>query len=84
MRSDWYDAPEHLRSRKKQGPLRLLLILGIGSAVIWALALTFGKPIVLDMNQIKQGVHIGGVPWFNKEQAQPMQTVSQPPVASYG
>ncbi|VXC88373.1 hypothetical protein PSEUDO9AG_50340 [Pseudomonas sp. 9Ag] len=32
----------------------------------------------------KQGGDIGGVPWFNKEQAQPMQMVSQPPVASYG
>jgi hypothetical protein len=32
----------------------------------------------------KQGGDIGGVPWFNEEQAQPMQTVSQPPVVSYG
>jgi len=83
MRSDWDDAPEHLRSRKKQGPWRFLAILGIGSAVIGALALTFRKPIVLDMNQIKQGIHIGGKPLFKQEPAQPMQPISQPSVAGY-
>lgn len=70
MRSNWEDAPEHLRSRKKQGPWRFLAILGIGSVVIGALALTFGKPIVLDMDQIKQGILIGGKPRFKPEQAQ--------------
>ena len=85
MRSDWDDAPEYLRSRKKQGPWRFLAILGIGSTVIGALALTFGKPIVLDMNQIKQGIHIGGKPLFKPEPAQPqhMQPISQPSIASY-
>lgn len=83
MRSDWEDVPEHLRSKKKQGPWRFLAILGIGSAVIAALVLTLGKPIVLDMNQIKQGIHIGGKPWFNQEPSQPMQPVSRPSVASY-
>ena len=85
MRPDWEDAPEHLRSRKKQGPWRFLAILGIGSAVIAALALAFGKPIVLDLNQIKQGIHIGGKPLFKPEPAQPqhMQPISQPSVTSY-
>lgn len=85
MRSDWDDAPEYLRSRKKQGLGRFLAILGIGSAVIGTLALTFGKPIVLDMNQIKQGIHIGGKPLFKPEPAQPQHTqpISQPSVASY-
>lgn len=83
MKSDWDDAPAHLRSRKKRGPWRFLAILGIGSAVIGALALTFGKPIVLDINQIKQGIHIDGKPWFNQEPAQPKQPVSPSSVASY-
>ncbi|MFI8743091.1 hypothetical protein [Stutzerimonas zhaodongensis] len=83
MRSDWDDAPEYLRSRKKQGPWRFLAILGIGSAVIAALALTFGQPIVLDMNQIKQGIRIGGKPLFNPEPAQPIQPVGQPSVENY-
>lgn len=83
MRSDWDDSPEYLRSGKKQGPWRFLAILGIGSAVIAALALTFGQPIVLDMDQIKQGIHIGGKPLFRPEPAQPIQPVSQPSVASY-
>ncbi len=83
MRSDRDDAPEYLRNRKKQSPWRFLAILGIGSAVVTALALTFGKPIVLDMNQIKQGIHVGGKPWFNREPPQPMQPVIQPSVANY-
>lgn len=83
MRSDWDDAPEYLRNRKKPSPWRFLAILGIGSAVLSALAFTFGKPVVLDITQIKQGIHIGGKPWFNQEAEQPMQPVNQPSVASY-
>ncbi|WP_301362200.1 hypothetical protein [Stutzerimonas nitrititolerans] len=83
MRSDWDDAPEYLRNRKKPSPWRFLAILGIGSAVLSALAFTFGKPVVLDVNQIKQGIHVGGTPWFNQEPEQSMQPVSQPSVASY-
>ena len=83
MRSDWDDAPEYLRSRKKQGPWRFLAVLGIGSALTAALVLTFGKPIVLDMDQIKRGIHIGGKPLFIEEPAQPMQPISQPSIASY-
>lgn len=86
MRSDWDDAPEYLRNRNRPSPWRFLAILGIGSAVLSALAFTFGKPVVLDVNQIKQGIHVGGKPWFNQEPGQPMQPmqpVSQPSVASY-
>jgi len=83
MRSDWDDAPEYLRNRKKPSSWRFLAILGIGSAVLSALAFTFGKPVVLDVNQIKQGIHVGSKPWFNQEPEQPMQPASQPSVASY-
>ncbi len=51
MRSDWDDAPDYLRNRKKPSPWRFLAILGIGSAVLSALAFTFGKPVVLDVNR---------------------------------
>jgi len=57
--------------------------MGIGSAILTAFAFTFGKPIALDITQIKQGIHVGGKPWFNQEPAQPIQPVSQPAVASY-
>ncbi|WP_312960030.1 hypothetical protein [Stutzerimonas nitrititolerans] len=83
MRSEWDDAPEYLRNRKKPNPWRFLAIMGIGSAVLAALAMTFGKSIALDVNQIKQGIHVGGKPWFNQEQEPPMQPISQPSVASY-
>ncbi|MGM3388803.1 hypothetical protein KXR94_14255 [Stutzerimonas stutzeri] len=83
MRSDWDDAPEYLRNRKKPSSWRLLAILGIGSAVLSALAFTFGKPVVLDVNQIKQGIHVGGKPWFNQGPELPTQPGSQRSVASY-
>lgn len=83
MRSNWDDTPEYLRNRKTPSPWRFLAILGIGSAIITALALSFGKPIVLDMNQIKQGIHVGGKPLFRPEPAQPMQPVTYPSIASY-
>ncbi|WP_213909845.1 hypothetical protein [Stutzerimonas nitrititolerans] len=83
MRSDWDDAPDYLRNRKKPSPWRFLVILGIGSAVLSALAFTFGKPVVLDVNQIKQGIHVGGKPWFNQAPEQPIPPASQPSVASY-
>lgn len=83
MKSDWEDAPEYLRNRTKPSPWRFLAIMGIGSAVLSALAMTFGKPIVLDINQIKQGIHVGGTTWFNQEQEQHLQPISQPSVANY-
>lgn len=83
MRSEWDDAPDYLRNRKKPSPWRFLTILGIGSAVLSALAFTFGEPVMLDVNQIKQGIHVGGKPWFNQEPEQPMQPANQPSVASY-
>ncbi len=83
MKSDWDDAPEYLRNRKKPGPWRFLTIVGVGSTIMTALAMTLGKPIVLDVDQIKQGIHVGGKPWFNQAPAQPIQPVTPPPVASY-
>lgn len=83
MRSDWDDAPEYLRNSKKPGPWRVLAIVGIGSTIVAALVTTFGKPIVLDVDQIKEGIHVGGKPWFDQAPAQPIQPVTPPPVASY-
>ncbi|WP_312483938.1 hypothetical protein [Stutzerimonas nitrititolerans] len=83
MKTEWDDAPEYLRNRKKPSPWRFLAIMGIGSAALLALAMTLGKPIALDVNQIKQGIHIGGKTWFNQEQERLVQPISQPSVASY-
>lgn len=83
MRSNSDDAPEYVRNKKKPSPWRFLTILGICSAVLSTVAFTFGKPVVLDVNQLKQAVHVGGKPWFNQEPAQSIQPVSQPSVASY-
>jgi hypothetical protein len=75
MKSDWDDAPDYIRNNKKQSPWRMVVILGVGSAITWGLISLFSKPIVIDINQIKQGIHIGGQPLFSE---QPAQTYSQP------
>lgn len=59
MKADQDDAPEYLRSKKKEGPGRFLAILCVESVIFRTLATLFAKPIVLD-NQIKQGIHVLG------------------------
>ncbi|AHL74611.1 hypothetical protein CH92_05675 [Stutzerimonas stutzeri] len=83
MRSEWEDAPEHLRSRKKDSPWRLVAILSIGSAILLGLAALIAEPIALDINQINSGTNVTGKTWFNQEQAEPAQPVSEPSLAQY-
>ena len=75
MNSDWDDAPDYIRSKKKQSPRRTFVILGIGSAITWGLIALFAKPIVIDVNQLKQAIRVGGQPIFSE---QPAQTYSEP------
>lgn len=74
MKADRDDAPEYLRT-KKQGPWRMLVVLGVGSAITWTLIALFAKPIVIDVNQIKQGIRIGGQSLFSQ---QPNERYSPP------
>ncbi|WP_394239140.1 hypothetical protein [Pseudomonas anguilliseptica] len=78
MKSDWDDAPDYIRNNKKQSPWRTVVILGVGSAITWGLIALFAKPIVIDVNQLKQAIRVGGQPVFSK---QPAQTYSAPQVA---
>lgn len=53
MRAEKDDIPDYLRPSKKQGPWRMLAILGVGSAIFWGLVTVFAKPIVIDVAQLK-------------------------------
>lgn len=75
MKSDWDDAPDYIRNNKKPSPWRTVVILGVGSAITWGLIALFAKPIVIDVNQLKQAIRIGGQPVFSE---QPAQTYSEP------
>ena len=75
MKSDWDDAPDYIRNNKKRSPRRTFVILGIGSAITWGLIALFAKPIVIDVNQLKQAIRVGGQPIFSE---QPAQTYSEP------
>ena len=69
MKSDWDDAPDHLRSKKKPGPWRIVAILGVGSAITWGVIAMFAKPIVINVDQLKQAIHVDGKPLFSQQPA---------------
>ncbi|WP_234035835.1 hypothetical protein [Ectopseudomonas mendocina] len=62
MKSDCEDAPDYLRNKKKPGPWRMVAILGVGSAITWGVIAMFAKPIVIDVDQLKQAIHVDGKP----------------------
>ncbi len=69
MKSDWEDAPSHLRSKKKPTPWRMVAILSVGSAIAWTVITLFAKPIVIDVDQLKQAIHIDGKPLLGQPSA---------------
>lgn len=77
MKTDKDDIPEHLRPRRKRGPWRGLPIMAVGSAIFWGLASQFGKPIVIDVAQLKQAIRFGGEPLFSQPPAPPEPPPSQ-------
>jgi hypothetical protein len=76
MKSDWDDAPDYLRSRKKPGPWRMVAILGVGSAITWGAIALFAKPIVIDVEQLTQAIRVDGKPLLSPQPAP--QTYSEP------
>lgn len=83
MKSDWDDAPDYIRNSKTQSPWRTVVILGVGSAITWGLIALFAKPIVIDVNQLKQAIRVDGQPVFSQQPAktysEPLQPVQEPP-----
>lgn len=79
MKSDWDDAPDYLRSKKKPGPWRMVAILGVGSAITWGVIAMFAKPIVINVDQLKQAIHVDGKPLFSQKQTpQPHSEPEEP------
>lgn len=79
MKSSWDDAPEYLRRKKKPGPWRMVAILGVGSAITWGVIALFAKPIVINVDQLKQAIHVDGKPLFSQQPAtQPYSEPEEP------
>lgn len=79
MKSDWDDAPDYLRSKKKPGSWRMVAILGVGSAITWGVIALFAKPIVINVDQLKQAIHVDGKPLFSQQPApQPYSEPEEP------
>lgn len=79
MKSDWDDAPDYLRSKKKSAPWRMVAILGVGSAITWGVIAMFAKPIVIDVDQLKQAIRVDGKPLLSPQPApQPYSEPEEP------
>ncbi|MGP0173267.1 hypothetical protein ACSVIJ_15485 [Pseudomonas sp. NCHU5208] len=76
MKSNWDDAPDYLRSKKKPGPWRMVAILGVGFAITCGMIAMFAKPIVINVDQLKQAIHVDGKPLFSQQPAP--QPISEP------
>lgn len=86
MKTNRDDAPDYLRSKKKPGPWRMLAILGVGSAITWGVIALFAKPIVINIDQLKQAIHVDGKPLFSQQSAtqlysEPKQPLSLPSIS---
>lgn len=67
MKSDWDDAPAYIRGKKKHSPWRMVAFLGVGSVITWGLIALFAKPIVIDIDQLKQAIRVDGQPLFSQQ-----------------
>lgn len=55
MHADTEDMPEHLKSKKQEGPWRLVAMMGVGTAIVWGAITLFGKGFIDNANSIKEG-----------------------------
>lgn len=83
MRAERDDMPNYLKGRKKKGPWGMLLAIGAVSSVAWGLAMTYGKPVVIDLAKIKEGIHFGGKPVFEQPRPAIPEQVTAAPEVSY-
>lgn len=77
MKAERDDMPDYLKPEKKEGPWKLLIAIGITSAVMWGLVAKYGEPIVIDITKIKEGIYFGGKPV--SEQQRTATAVEQEP-----
>lgn len=61
MRAEKEDAPEYLH-RKKSAAWQMMAFIGVGSAITWGLIALFAKPIVINIDTLKQAVRFADEP----------------------
>jgi len=81
MRSDWDDAPGYIRNSKRPFPWRTVGVLGVGAVITWGLIALFAKPIVIDVNQLKQAIRVDGKPLFSQQPAPQPYNEPKPPLS---
>lgn len=83
MRAERDEMPDYLRPTKKKSHGRLIIITAAISAIAWGLAMTYGKPIVIDVAKLKESIYFGGKPVFDQIQRPVQQTPAPIQEASY-
>lgn len=58
MQADKDDMPEYLRSRKQEGPWKLIAIMGVGTAIVWSGISLFGSGFAERAKMIASGQNI--------------------------
>lgn len=63
----------------------MLITVGVVSAVAWGLAMNYGSPVVINLAKIKEVIHFGGKPVFEKPKlpAQAPDQIASVPEVSY-
>ena len=59
MKADRDDAPIYLRTSQVRSPWKLALCLGLGSLVFWGAVVLFGKPVVINLDVLRQAITVG-------------------------
>ncbi len=69
--------PEYMRQKRARSHWRMLVIIGIGSALTWVLIALYAKPIVIDVTKLRQAFRFDGKSVFNSE-TQPFMQAPAP------
>ena len=62
MKADRDDMPDYLKPEKKKGHWRLIIAIGITSALMWWGAEKYGQPIIVDIEKNKSGFRLAETP----------------------
>lgn len=57
MRSDWDDAPDYLRNRKRSSPWRVVGVLGVVCAIVWVLLMLPANQTMIGAEPLRQTAH---------------------------
>lgn len=81
MKAEKDDMPDYIRSpRPKPSPWRMPIFILIGSGIVWAFMLTFARPIVIDIDRLRNSIRYADQPAPKPVVSTPAETIQRLPV----